>query len=152
MLSASPQLLAHLRQWEAFRAHAYLDEVAQPAVWTIGYGETAGVKEGDVTTETEAALRLNTRVSRDFAPAVWDALPGFRERMFANEFDALIGLAYNIGTGAFHTSTLAAMLNRGERAQLAAEEFAVWNHSGGVEVRNLTKRRAREMRVFLSGW
>lgn len=152
MLSASPQLLAHLREWEAFRAHAYLDEVAKPPVWTIGYGDTLGVKRGDVTTEPEAAIRLQDRVAREFAPEVWDALPGFQDRILPYEFDALLGLVYNIGTGNFRSSTLAAMLNRGERAALAAEQFAVWNHSGGVEVRDLTKRRAREMRVFLVGW
>lgn len=151
-LAVSSQLIAHLKEWELFRPNAYEDTVAMPPAWTIGYGETEGVKRGDSITQSDALIRLNARLDRDFGPAVWNALPRFRDRMLGHEFDACVALAYNIGTGAFVGSTLAGMLNRGDSAVLAAEHFVDWIHAGGTEVPNLRRRRAREMRVFLVGW
>jgi lysozyme len=37
-----------LKKFEGLRLHAYQDQVG---VWTIGYGETLGVRQGDVWTE-----------------------------------------------------------------------------------------------------
>jgi len=160
-LAVSSQLIAHLQEWELFRPNAYEDKVAMPPRWTIGYGETEGVKEGDSISQPDALIRLHARLDRDFGPAVWSALPRFRDRMLSHEFDACVALAYNIGTGRFLGSTLAAMLNRGDSVPLAAEQFAEWIHAGTIEVDgvpvpkevpNLRRRRAREMRVFLVGW
>ncbi len=160
-LAVSSQLIAHLQQWELFRPNAYEDSVAMPPRWTIGYGETDGVKEGDTITQPDALIRLHARLDRDFGPAVWAALPRFRDRMLSHEFDACVALAYNIGPGAFTGSTIAAMLNRGDSAVEAAEHFIDWIHAGTLEVDgvqvprevpNLRRRRAREMRVFLVGW
>lgn len=147
ILLVTPQGLAMIKAFEGFRAEAYLDIGGVP---TIGYGETQGVKMGDRVTELEAASDLRLRLDHDFTPRVLDALPKFSGQMSLNELDALVSLAYNIGSAAFTNSTLARLLESGDVLN-AAEQFAVWNHTGGNEVRALTKRRAHEMRVFLSG-
>lgn len=149
ILDVSPQGLKLIKGFELFRDRAYWDPKGK--VWTIGYGETLGVKENDTVSEQDATANLESRLHHDFAPAVLDALPKFRERLLSNELDALVSLAYNIGTGAFHGSTLAQLLNRGEVFS-AAEEFAVWNHAGGVADPVLVRRRAKEMRIFLVGY
>jgi lysozyme len=146
-LLVTAQGIAMIKAFEGFRADAYLDIGGVP---TIGYGETQGVKMGDTVTEAKAAADLKLRVDHDFAPRVLDALPKFRGSMSLNEFDALVSFAYNIGSAAFAGSTMAKLLEAGD-VMNAAEQFAIWNHTGGYEVRALTKRRAHEMRVFLSG-
>lgn len=149
LLEVSKQGIDLIKGFEGFRANAYWDEAGK--VWTIGYGETQGVKAGDVTSEITASIDLRTRLDKDFVPSLLDSLPNFSSRMLSNELDALASLAYNIGSSAFHGSTLAKLLERGEELA-AAEEFAVWNHAGGAELRTLTRRRAKEMRVFLRGY
>jgi lysozyme len=149
LLEVSPQGIALIKGFEQFRANAYWDAMGK--VWTVGYGETNGVTRDSVVTEAEASQQLANRVHQDFTPGVLDAIPRFSDRMLGNELDALVSLAYNIGIGKFHGSTLAQLLNRGEVFS-AAEEFAVWNKSGGQVLEGLVRRRAKEMRVFLVGY
>ncbi|MBX3485515.1 LysM peptidoglycan-binding domain-containing protein [Phenylobacterium sp.] len=64
-----------------------------------------------------------------------------------NQFDALVSLAYNIGTPNFRDSTALERLNRGDFAG-AAEAMAWWNRSGGKVVQGLVNRRADEVALF----
>jgi lysozyme len=64
------------------------------------------------------------------------------------EFDSLVSLAFNIGLGAFKSSTLLRDLNRGDKRR-AADRFLDWNRAGGKVVRGLEKRRAVERAHFL---
>ena len=66
-----------------------------------------------------------------------------------NQFDALVSLAYNIGLGAFHNSTLLRQLNRGNFVG-ASHEFLRWNKSNGKPLLGLTRRREREKLLFES--
>jgi hypothetical protein len=54
-----------------------------------------------------------------------------------NQYDALVSLAYNIGTRALSTSTLMKKLNAGD-VKGAADEFLRWNRSGGKVMAGLT--------------
>lgn len=70
-----------------------------------------------------------------------------------NQYDALAMLVYNIGIGAFKTSTLLKRLNEKDYAG-AAEQFLVWNKS--LDALNnlivnpvLTERRVGERALFL---
>lgn len=64
-----------------------------------------------------------------------------------NQYDALTSLAYNIGAGAFRTSTLLRRLNAGDHRG-AAEQFGAWVRSGGADSPGLIARRASERRLF----
>ncbi|HFZ1395694.1 TPA: lysozyme, partial [Klebsiella pneumoniae] len=66
-----------------------------------------------------------------------------------NQYDALVSLAYNIGTRALSTSTLMKKLNAGD-VKGAADEFLRWNRSGGKVMAGLTNRRKAEREAFLS--
>jgi lysozyme len=57
-------------------------------------------------------------------------------------FDALVSLTFNIGVGAFRTSTVAREIKRGDWAR-ASEAILLWR-SGGV----LLERRKRERVLF----
>ena len=62
---------------------------------------------------------------------------------------ALVSLAYNIGTGAFASSTLLRLLNSGADKKLVANQFLRWNKVQGKEVKGLTNRRIIERELFL---
>src|SRR3954451_22814897 len=66
--SISETGLALLKSFEGFRSHPYQDVVG---VWTIGYGETAGISRNTPAwTESYAAKRLRERVNRDYLKPV----------------------------------------------------------------------------------
>lgn len=64
-----------------------------------------------------------------------------------NQFDALVSLTYNIGTGAFASSTLLKKLNAGDYKGAAAQ-FDVWNKAGGKRMQGLVNRRSTERKLF----
>jgi len=66
-----------------------------------------------------------------------------------NQRAALASLVFNIGTGAFSTSTLLKNLNAGNFLA-AADQFLVWKKDNGVDVPQLLARRQRERALFLA--
>jgi len=65
-----------------------------------------------------------------------------------NQFDALVSLTYNIGSGAFEKSTLVKKLNTGDYTG-AANQYDVWVNAGGKRLQGLVNRRAKEKELFL---
>lgn len=132
--------------FEGLRLNAYDDGVG---VWTIGFGTTIypggiKVKKGDVCTEAQAKAYMAHDLKK-FELAVNTAVT---VALNQNQFDALVSLAYNIGTGAFGKSTLVKKLNAGD-FKGAADQFNVWINAGGKKMQGLVNRRAREKALFL---
>lgn len=127
--------------FEGLMLDAYQDGAG---VWTIGYGHTAGVKKGDVTTLRQAIDWL----SGDLVTA------GAAVNRFAsgpltqNQFDALTSFTFNLGAGTLEHSTLLRLLNAGQTIQ-AALEFPKWDHVNGKPSAGLLKRRLAERDLFL---
>jgi len=65
-----------------------------------------------------------------------------------NQFDALSSIVFNIGEGAFSTSTLLRLLNSKDY-EGAANQFPRWNKQKGRVLNGLTKRRQEERALFL---
>lgn len=61
---------------------------------------------------------------------------------------ALIDFAYNLGTGAFRSSTLLRKLNAGDY-EGAAAELLRWDMAGGKHLPGLLRRRQAEKDLFL---
>lgn len=136
---------------EGRRLKAYRDSVG---VWTIGYGHTsrAGapkVAAGMKITETEADEILSRDLGM-FERGVSDALRKAKGEVLQHEFDALVDLAFNIGLGAFRSSSLLRAYLAGDKAR-AAEKFLDWNKAGGRVLPGLVARRKRERAWFLTG-
>ena len=148
-----------IKRYEGFVAHPYKDAVG---VWTIGYGNTYYPDGTKVTrhdkplTESEAAKLKQDIIDQDFGAAV--------NRIFAdeikagklsqNQFDALVSLAYNIGTGALARSNSITKNIKAGRMQAAADGFLNYNN-GTVKgvfgpITGLTIRRGRERDLFLA--
>lgn len=110
---------------------------------TIGHGHTAAVKEGQTMTREEAAAQLEKDV-KPFEKAVSNAV---KVPLTQKQYDALVHLAFNIGTEAFKSSTVVKRLNAGdmEGAKAAWGRFV---KAGGKTVRGLVNRREAEISDF----
>ena len=129
-----------IQEAEGLRLVAYR---CPAGVWTIGYGHTGDVHEGDRVTRHQAEVILEYDLTK-FEQAVTRLAP----KATANQFSACVSLAFNIGIEAFSKSTLLKELNAG-RIQNAAEQFAFWRLAAGQVQPGLVKRRAAERALFL---
>lgn len=127
---------------EGCRLVAYRDIVG---VVTNGWGETRGVKMGDVWTQEYADQRFLESLI-EFADGVRAMLTRDASN---NELGAMVSLAYNIGLGGFNKSTVLRQHNAGD-FQAAARAFGLWNKAGGQVIKGLTARRAREAAMYLT--
>jgi lysozyme len=112
-------------------------------VWTIGYGHTKGVKQGDTCSIHDAYnwLREDCQGAED---AVHDLVV---QPINQNQFDALVSFVFNLGRMAFANSTLLKMLNAGDYPG-AARQFPRWNRVKGKIARGLVARRRDEVELF----
>lgn len=134
--------LALIKSFEGLRLTSY----KCPAdVWTVGYGSTGPhVKPNTTITEAQADKLLQDDLDR-FEASVARHAPNATQ----NQFDAMVSLAFNIGTGAFEKSTLLRKFKAGDVAGAAAG-FAAWKNAGGRELPGLVRRRAAERALFVS--
>ena len=112
--------------------------------WTIGYGHTSEVCEGQTITQAQAEAYLKTDLVT-YENAVNNYVTAALNQ---NQFDALVSFAYNCGTGALKTSTLLTLLNNGDYTG-AANQLDLWNKGGGQVLAGLVRRRAAEKALFL---
>lgn len=122
----------------------YLDAYLCPSnVWTIGYGHTKGVKEGD-TIDQEAAEAYLIEDLEEFERHV---LRLVEIRLSQNQFDALVSWTFNLGPGNLKASTL---LNRVNFGPLSDVPFQIqrWTRSNGTVLAGLVKRRAAEAALW----
>ena len=137
-----------IKQFEGFSAKPYLDQALVP---TIGFGTThyhhRPVRMGDnPITKKEATYLLRSQVDATYGKAVNHLV---RVPITQNQFDALVSFAYNLGVGAFGSSTLLKKLNKGKIVQ-ADKEFKKWVHVNGKRNRGLLARRTKEAKLFLA--
>lgn len=138
--------------FEGLRLNAYLDPVDIPTIGygTIRYPDGNPVKLGDRITEDQAEVFL-AHEAQGMAKDIAAVVAGIA--LNQNQFDALVSFTYNVGVGAFRSSTLLARLEQSDFAGAAAE-FGRWNKAtvGGVKVvlPGLTKRRQDERALFES--
>lgn len=134
-----------IKGFEQLRLKAYPDPGTGGKPWTIGWGHTKGVKQGDRITQEQAEQFF----SNDLAVFELTVNSAIKRTMTQNQFDAMVSLAFNIGGPAFAGSTLVKKFNAGE-VQGAADEFPKWRNSAGKVMPGLVKRRAAEREMFLS--
>lgn len=131
-----------IKKEEGCRLKAYRDSAG---IWTIGFGHTEGVKEGNIWTQEQADAALKKDVSY-YMTAVLKTCPTLAN--YSNRLAACTSLAYNIGVNAFAKSTVARYIRRGE-IQAAANAFGMWVYAGGQKLKGLINRRRREKAIFL---
>lgn len=140
-----------IKKAEGFVDHIYKDAGGH---YSIGYGTYLQhrpelyekYKDGRKITEEEASKLLWEHVSSIAIPTIKSCV---KVPLNQNQFDALVCLCYNIGTGAFARSTLVKKLNEGDY-QGAADEFLSWNKVNKQPHPFLTNRRKEERELFLT--
>lgn len=129
-----------IKQFEGCKLTAYK---CPSGVWTIGYGHTKGVYEGQKITQKQAEKFLKEDLKAFEKGVNKCVLVSINQ----NQFDALVSFAFNCGTGAFSKSTLLEKLNQKDYTG-AAREFLRWNKSNGVILNGLVRRRNAERKLF----
>jgi lysozyme len=139
-------------RFEGFRAHLYNDAAGH---CTIGYGhlvhlgncngsEPAEFKRGISEGQAEELLRKDAQTAAD---AVRHSV---HVPLNQHQFDALVSFVYNLGAGAFESSTLLKDLNARNFGAVPGQ-LEEWVHAGGAVLPGLVTRRKAEARLFTTG-
>lgn len=112
----------------------------------IGYGHQIQPGES-YTTVTEA--QAGDLFESDLIPVENAIIQNVTVALNQNQFDALVNFVYNVGVGAFKSSTLLAKLNQGDYAG-ASQEFTKWVNSDGQVSTALQSREAGNQTLFNS--
>lgn len=145
-LRISAKGLELIKGFEGFRSRA---SRLPDGRWIVGYGHTKTARAGLVVTRQDAELVL---LHADLPPVEQLIQDEVLAPLTQNEFDALVSFAWNIGPGAFQSSSVLASLNEGDRLT-AASDMWLWRRGRvGGEVKTidaLVRRRAAEISLFL---
>jgi lysozyme len=132
-----------IKRFELFEPNPYPDPVG---IMTVGYGHV--IREGESFDHSLTEHGASELLRKDAAEAENAVRIGVKVSLTQDQFDALVSLIFNIGTGAFIESTLLRKLNKGNKIA-AGCEFIRWNRAGGKVMDGLTKRRILEAALFL---
>lgn len=132
-----------IAKFEGCRLAAYK---CPAGVWTIGYGHTAGVKEGDTLGSNEEAKSLLKQDLEQYAGYVNKCIKNgvIKFSPSQNQFDALTSFTYNCGNGNLQK------LVSGRDVSTIGEKILQYNKGGGKVLEGLVKRREAERSLFLS--
>lgn len=139
-MRASQRLIDHIKKSEACVLTAYQDTAG---VWTIGYGHTAGVKNGDKITLYQAEQFLKEDIAK-FEP-VANKCKGISTQ---GRYDAILDFIYNCGPKNWADSTLKKYIEGGRKTWEIQEQFLRWVNSGGKKQGGLVTRRIWEANRF----
>lgn len=159
----SDEILALNASYEGFVGTVYDDPLVSDTP-TIGYGYV--VRNGDVfyngmSQEEAFALMISTMNDSYYSSAVNEFLSDYRIMFNQQQFDALVMLVYNLGSGVLYDDCVESILanckdsngvrnmNLVNKAELR-EELIQWHHAGGC-VWGLLYRRIDELEVFCYG-
>ena len=142
-MSALEILMKLIKESEGCKLKAYK---CPAGIWTIGYGQTKGIKEGMVWTQQQAdedliktALEVLNRAIK-YSPI----LAGANMEKQA----AIADFIYNLGIGNYSSSTLKKKVDVGDWIA-ASSEIKKWDKAAGKVLKGLTIRRQKEAALLL---
>jgi len=146
-----------IKKFEADDINKYLDAYIDPVgIPTIGYGSIYNydakrkVKLGDSIT-VEKAIEWLRKETKTIAPQIKALV---KVPINQNQLDSLTSFVYNVGIGAFKSSTLLRLLNSGAPKSEVAAQFDRWNkgtvNGQKVVLPGLVRRRSEEKALFLA--
>lgn len=135
---------------EGWSSKPYLDSVKIP---TIGYGSTyyedgtrVTMSDPAITKERGKAIMMHM-LNKDFVPGV---LKPLTVTLNQHQIDALCSLVYNIGVGAFKSSTLLKRINSKDTKENISAAWRMWNKAKGQVIQGLVNRRERELNLYFA--
>ena len=139
-MKMSKEGLSLIKKFEGCEYNAYK---CAADVWTIGYGHTADVKEGDLVSQQEADKMLEEDV-KIFEEEVLKAVT---VPLHQHQFDALVSWTFNLGGANLNASTMLKVINSSAYEDVP-HQIKRWNKAGGKVLEGLTRRRLAESLLF----
>lgn len=138
------KLLELVKHFEGCSLTAYKDPAG---IWTIGYGETEGVKPDMKISQFMADYLLKKQLE-----GLYSAVISLTGNCLANhQVEALCSFAYNVGLGALKKSTLLKRILADAPAEEITRQFMRWTTAKGKELPGLVRRRKAEAHFFHTG-
>ena len=139
-MNISQEGISLIKKFEGCELKAYK---CAAGVWTIGYGHTKDVKEGNSITKEEAESMLVHEL-QEYCSDVDIAV---KVDLKQNEFDSLVSWTYNLGPTNLNSSTMLRVLNEGKHDEVPAQ-MKRWNKASGQVKEGLVRRREAEALMF----
>jgi lysozyme len=137
---------------QEFEGLSLVPYLCSAKVATIGYGSTFYPSSKKVTMQDQpislATAKWMLKETADKFAADVDKL--IKSKLTQNQFNALVSFAFNLGVTALGRSTLLKKVNINPNDPTIAAEFAKWNKAGGKVLNGLTKRRAKEAKLYFA--
>lgn len=137
----SPNGRAFIKAQEGLSLNAYADAGGR----TIGYGHK--IQAGENIPAQISISEANSLFENDVGHVEETINAAVAVPLSQSQFDALADFVFNVGSGAFQTSTLLRDLNARNYAG-AAQQFSVWIFSAKKVNPTLVNRRRAEQRIF----
>ena len=139
-MNISQEGISLIKKFEGCELEAYR---CAAGVWTIGYGHTKDVKEGNSITKEQAESMLVHEL-QEYCSDVDIAV---KVDLKQNEFDSLVSWTYNLGPTNLNSSTMLRVLNEGKHDEVPAQ-MKRWNKASGQVKEGLVRRREAEALMF----
>ena len=139
-MNISQEGISLIKKFEGCELEAYQ---CAAGVWTIGYGSTKDVKEGDTLTQKEAD-NLLLHEMQEYEGYIKELV---KVPLKQNQFDALVSWVFNHGPANLKASTMLKFLNAGDY-HLIPSQIKRWNKASGKVLEGLIRRREAEALMF----
>ena len=139
-MNTSAEGIALIKKFEGCELEAYQ---CSAGVWTIGYGHTKDVEEGDTISKDEAEEMLVEEL-HEYENYVNEYV---NVALSQNQFDALVSWVYNLGPANLKSSTMLKVLNEGKYEDVPYQ-MKRWNKAGGKVLDGLVRRREAEALLY----
>ncbi len=139
-MNTSAEGIALIKKFEGCELEAYQ---CSAGVWTIGYGHTKDVEEGDTISKDQAEEMLVEEL-HEYENYVNEYV---NVALSQNQFDALVSWVYNLGPANLKSSTMLKVLNDGKYEDVPYQ-MKRWNKAGGKVLDGLVRRREAEALLY----
>ena len=158
----SADCLRFVKGYEAYAPRKYLDKLAKPNVWTVGYGVTLDSEKDaynylvarEPASEEDCAKVSYYLKNERYGKAILASCKSYGVNQ-QREFDALVSFSFNLGTGVINgpqrdISVAVKEYKAGRYTeQQLIDNFNKYNKAGGKVEPGLTLRREAEANMFL---
>ena len=139
-MNTSAEGIALIKKFEGCELKAYQ---CSAGVWTIGYGHTKDVEEGDTISKDQAEEMLVEEL-HEYENYVNEYV---NVALSQTQFDALVSWVYNLGPANLKASTMLKVLNDGKYEEVPYQ-MKRWNKAGGKVLDGLVRRREAEALLY----
>ena len=152
-LKASDDCISVIKAFEGFSGTPYLDTDGK---YTIGYGTRCPSSKVEYYTNNPMSKEEATQELREAVAAYEKAVNNFADKhgvtYTQGQFDGIISLVYNCGTGCLSTgSTLIRALSQGHTGNDLLYAFSIYSMNGSKRSVPHVKRRLAEANMYLYG-